>query len=144
MTMDYAGDVSPDDAMAMLTADKNAVLVDVRTRPEWQFVGLPDLSHVGKEPILLEWQFYPDMEANPTFVETLGSELARRGAPPDTPVLFLCRSGARSRSAAIALASKGRYRCFNVVGGFEGSPDEERHRGRLEGWKAKQLPWAQG
>lgn len=143
MTMDYAGDVSPGEAMAMLTEDRNAVLVDVRTRPEWQFVGLPDLSSIGKEAVLLEWQSYPAMGLNPNFVEALDAELSKRNAPADTPVLFLCRSGARSRAAAAALATGGRYRCYNVAGGFEGNPDEERHRGRLDGWKAQNLPWAQ-
>src|SRR5262245_11632911 len=103
MTMDYAGDLSPEDAMAMLQSDRNAVLVDVRTRPEWQFVGLPDLSSIGKEAVLIEWQSYPTMAVNPTFVEILEAELSKRHAPPDTPVLFLCRSGARSRAAAAAL-----------------------------------------
>lgn len=143
MTSDYAGDISPEEAMAILQSDRSAVLVDVRTRPEWQFVGLPDLSSIGNPVILLEWQSYPTMSPNPAFIDTLEAELTKLEAPPDTPLLFLCRSGARSRSAAMAATGRGHAKSFNIAGGFEGAPDQEGHRGRLEGWKARQLPWAQ-
>lgn len=143
MAAGYAGDVSADEAMAILRTEPNAVLVDVRSRPEWQFVGVPDLSSLGREAILLEWQSYPAMGVNPDFVETLTAELARKEVAADTPVLFLCRSGARSRSAAAALTAAGHTRCYNVAGGFEGPPDEEGHRGMVEGWKALRLPWSQ-
>jgi rhodanese-related sulfurtransferase len=59
-------------------------------------------------------------------------------------VLFLCRSGARSRAAAVALTGLGFAKAFNVAGGFEGDPDGERHRGNINGWKAAGLPWRQG
>ena len=42
--MSYAGDVPPREAYAALAADDDAVLVDVRTSAEWNYVGLPDLS----------------------------------------------------------------------------------------------------
>lgn len=143
MAADYAGDVSAEEAMAMLASDKSAVLVDVRSRPEWQFVGVPDLSALGKDVVLIEWQSYPTMGPNAGFNETLKAELARRGASADTPVLFLCRSGARSRSAALAMTAEGHSRCYNVAGGFEGPPDDAGHRGTVDGWKALRLPWAQ-
>jgi rhodanese-related sulfurtransferase len=59
-------------------------------------------------------------------------------------VLFICRSGQRSRGAAIAMTSAGYQRCYNVAEGFEGSHDGARHRGTVGGWKARQLPWVQG
>jgi rhodanese-related sulfurtransferase len=34
--------------------------------------------------------------------------------------------------------------CYNVAGGFEGPPDPDRHRGKVDGWKAVGLPWIQG
>ena len=46
--MSYAGDVSPKEAWDALSGDKKAVLVDVRTIPEWAYVGVPDLRSVGK------------------------------------------------------------------------------------------------
>ena len=143
MAGDYAGDVSPDEAMAILRAEPNAVLVDVRTKAEWSFVGVPDLSTLGREPVFLEWQSYPGMAVNPNFLPDLKRELARRATPEDAPVLFLCRSGARSRAAAVALTAEGQTRCLNISGGFEGGPDPSRHRGMIEGWKAIDLPWTQ-
>lgn len=143
MTTDYAGDVSPSDAMDVLRGEPDAVLVDVRSRPEWQFVGIPDLSELGKDAVLIEWQTYPAMQVNADFVHVLKSDLASKHIPDDAPLLFLCRSGARSQAAAAAMAAAGHTRCYNVTGGFEGPPDGEHHRGQVAGWKALRLPWAQ-
>ena len=115
--------------------------VDVRTRAEWSFVGVPDLSAAGKEPVLMEWQLFPTMSLNPGFAADLSSALGQ--ARKNAPVLFLCRSGARSRAAAIAMTGVGFSRCFNILGGFEGDLDGMKHRGRQNGWKAADLPWVQ-
>jgi rhodanese-related sulfurtransferase len=143
MAGDYGGDVSPDEALELLRTDPRAVLVDVRTEPEWSYVGVPDLSGLGREAVFLEWQSYPSMAVNASFVSDLKQELARRGTPDDAPILFLCRSGARSRSAARAMTEAGYGQCLNIAGGFEGGPDPSGHRGMLDGWKARSLPWAQ-
>jgi rhodanese-related sulfurtransferase len=137
----YAGDISSEEAWRVLSENPNAILVDVRTRAEWSFVGVPDLSAIGKEPLLAEWQVFPAMSTNPAFASDVSAALGaeRKSAP----VLFLCRSGARSRAAAIALTAAGFAQCYNVAGGFEGDLDEDRHRGRRNGWKASGLPWAQ-
>jgi rhodanese-related sulfurtransferase len=58
-------------------------------------------------------------------------------------VLFLCRSGGRSKSAAIAQTGAGYKKCYNVAGGFEGDLDADGHRGHIGGWKAAGLPWKQ-
>jgi rhodanese-related sulfurtransferase len=137
---DYAGDLSVQDAFALLKADPAANLVDVRTQAEWNFVGLPDLSGLGREAALIEWQMFPTMQVNPDFV---AATVEAVGANKDAPVLFLCRSGARSRSAAVALTAAGYTRAYNVAGGFEGDLDGTRHRGQKNGWKAAGLPWRQ-
>jgi rhodanese-related sulfurtransferase len=140
---EYAGDISATDAYELLEKDTSALLVDVRTKPEWAFVGTPDLSGIGREPIFIEWQEYPSMQTAPDFVQQLRSVVGKKGGDQSTPVLFLCRSGVRSRAAAIALTAAGYARCFNVAGGFEGGHDDQRRRGSLDGWKADGLPWAQ-
>lgn len=139
----YAGDVSVETAWSMLSAEPAAVLIDVRSTAEWSFVGVPDLSSLGKETALVEWQSFPSMAQNPSFLSTVKSVLAQRVGGVDAPVLFLCRSGARSRSAALALTAAGYTACYNVAGGFEGDLDRERHRGHVSGWKAAGLPWVQ-
>jgi rhodanese-related sulfurtransferase len=137
----YAGDISSEEAWRVLSENPDAVLVDVRTRAEWSFVGVVDLGSVGKQPVLAEWQSFPAMGVNDAFVEEVGAAL--RGASKDAPVLFLCRSGARSKAAAIAMTKAGFSQAYNVAGGFEGDLDETRHRGRRNGWKASGLPWIQ-
>jgi rhodanese-related sulfurtransferase len=138
--MNYDGDISPKQAWDMLAQDKAAVLVDVRTRPEWSFVGIPDLANLGKQVVLLSWQVYPEMKVDSDFVAKLKAELP---GGPDAPVLFLCRSGARSRAAAQALTAAGFSRCYNVSEGFEGDKDAGSHRGQRGGWKFASLPWIQ-
>jgi rhodanese-related sulfurtransferase len=137
--MSYAGDLRPSEAWKLLSEDERAQLVDVRTRPEWMFVGLPDLSSLGKRALLQSWQMFPSMEVDGEFTAAIASQVADR----DTPLLFICRSGGRSRAAAAAMNAAGYRRCYNVAEGFEGNPDAERHRGKTGGWKAAGLPWVQ-
>jgi rhodanese-related sulfurtransferase len=88
----------------------------------------------------VEWQGFPTGARNPGFVTEASQALGDKSAP----VLLLCRSGARSRAAAIALTEAGFAQAFNIAGGFEGDPDGEGHRGNRNGWKADNLPWRQG
>jgi len=145
MTSDqaYAGDISSTDAWKVLSEDGTAVLVDVRTRAEWTFVGVADLRGIGKEPALVEWQQFPQMDINPGFVDLVAGALGERNAGADTPVFFLCRSGGRSRAAAIAMTASGLRAAYNISDGFEGPQDADHHRGGIAGWKAAGLPWTQ-
>lgn len=137
--MSYAGDIVAEDAFAALASDPGAVLVDVRTRPELAYVGYPDLSTIGKQLVTIEWQQFPTGAQNPRFVD----ELDEQGVPRDAAVFFICRSGARSRFAAIAATTGGFTAAYNVAHGFEGPPDATGHRGTIAGWKASRLPWRQ-
>lgn len=123
-----------------LDRNPRAQLCDVRTDAEWAFVGIPDLSSIGKQAVLVPWQLYPTMEPNPGFV----AELREARLGPEDHVYFICRSGARSRAAAVAARAAGFANVYNVAAGFEGAPDAEGHRGTLSGWKAEGLPWRQG
>jgi len=135
----YAGDVSPNSAWQMLERDADAVLVDVRTTAEWNYVGAPDLRGLGKQIVPVEWQVYPTMQVNAGFADALRAA----GIAGDRPVLFLCRSGVRSKAAAQAMTAAGMSRCYNIIDGFEGPPDQAGHRGAVAGWKAAGLPWQQ-
>lgn len=134
--MTYAGDLTPTEAWDLLAREPEAVLVDVRSEAEWMFVGVPDLAELDKKLVMLSWTYWPSGERNPTFAETLA------GLGLTTPVLFICRSGARSRSAAIAATAAGIGPSYNVAEGFEGDLDAEGHRGG-SGWRARGLPWRQ-
>ena len=144
MSAQLVADVSVDDTWGRLKSDPKAVLVDVRTRAEWAFVGLPDLSSLSKRPVLAEWQTFPDNREDPAFAERLAASLHDAGIEADATVFFICRSGSRSKRAAEAMIGAGYKHCLNVADGFEGPLDNDRHRGRTGGWKAAGLPWAQG
>ncbi len=135
----YAGDLSPKEAWNLLESEPSAVLVDVRTRAEWTYVGVADLSPLSKKPVQLEWQTFPEGQRNARFAE----ELDAAGLDRDAPILFLCRSGARSAAAAKLMTERGYTRCYNISEGFEGDTDADRHRGRINGWKVRGLPWTQ-
>jgi len=143
MPRGYLADATPLETWEALRNDAGATLVDVRTAAEWSYVGLPDVSAIGKNLHRVEWQGFPTGALNPAFVETLGDALQTADVPRDAPIYFICRSGARSASAAAAMTVAGYARCYNVAGGFEGARDEKGHRGTVEGWKAAGLPWVQ-
>lgn len=133
----FLGDVSPAQAWRDLRDRAETVLVDVRTRPEWAYVGGPDLAGLDKPVVQVEWLVFPAMEINPHFLR----ELRERGVTPDQTVYLICRSGVRSRQAAELLAGHG-YATHNVADGFEGQIDPDGHRG-VGGWRAEGLPWRQ-
>ncbi len=117
---EYAGDLELAEAWALLSQDPKAQLIDVRTIAEWNFVGLPDLSELQRRAHCIEWQRYPTMQPNPNFTADAAEALQAAGADPKTPIPFLCRSGARSRAAAMAMTRAGFEKAFNIAGGFEG------------------------
>jgi rhodanese-related sulfurtransferase len=129
----YAGALLPSEANAILRTIANAKLVDVRTQAE--------LDWVGRIPgaLTIEWNSWPEGEKNTNFIEQL------KTTAPDNqaPLMFLCRSGARSHHAAVAAMQAGYVNSFNVLEGFEGDKDENGHRNKLGGWRAAGLPWVQ-
>jgi rhodanese-related sulfurtransferase len=139
----YAGDMLAAEAFRLLSETGSARLVDVRTKAEWAYVGVPDLSVMNKVPLLLEWQIYPSMEVDANFADRLSKTLGESSATKDGVLVFLCRSGVRSRQAAIAMTSAGWGPCLNISDGFEGPLDPSNHRNSVGGWRASGLPWRQ-
>ena len=126
----YAGALLPAEAHKLMQA--GAKLVDVRTKPE--------LQYVGKVPgsVAVEWQTYPGNRENPEFLGELAASVSK-----DTPVMFLCRSGARSHAAAEAATRAGWKEAYNILEGFEGDKDAAQHRSSVGGWRKAGLPWVQ-
>lgn len=126
----YSGAVTPQEAWALMQGLPGVKIVDVRTQPEWQFVG------VVPQAELIEWKRYPLMSLNPDFLTRLKAAVDR-----ESMVLFLCRSGVRSHEAAALAAQHGYTESYNILEGFEGDKDENQQRGKCNGWKAAGLPW---
>jgi rhodanese-related sulfurtransferase len=130
--MSYAGDLTPQEAWAKL--EQGAILVDVRTEGEWAHIGIPDTKATDNDPLFIQWTF-PGGIPNPDFITDLTQQ-----APEDnsTELVFICRSGQRSISAAIA-ATRAGFTSYNVLEGFEGDPDRYGER-TVNGWKNRGLP----
>ncbi len=128
--LSYAGALLPAEAHRLMQA--GAKLVDVRTKPE--------LLYVGSIPgaLAIEWQTYPGSRPNPEFIGELAAATRK-----DEAVMFICRSGARSHSAAEAAMRAGWQETYNVLEGFEGDKDDQKHRNTVGGWRKTGLPWTQ-
>ena len=131
----YKGDVNPQEAFEQLSSNNNAVMIDVRTRAEWAFVGVPAVERMAT----ISWQQFPLMQVNEEFV----AAVKEFGISNTADIYLICRSGSRSAAAASLLTESGFTSCYNVAEGFEGDLDEGRHRGKTNGWKARGLPWIQ-
>jgi rhodanese-related sulfurtransferase len=126
----YAGALLPSEARELMEAGTK--LVDVRTKPEIQYVGrIPDSLEI-------EWQTWPGGKPNPGFIGELAKAVAK-----DEPAMFICRSGARSNGAAEAAHRAGWKEAYNVLEGFEGDKDGDGHRNTVNGWRKAGLPWNQ-
>jgi len=142
--MNYAGDLSPEGCWQALRENgASTFLIDVRTRPEWVFVGIVETEPDMHPVILQEWQVFPTMQVDSDFQNALSAKLEELGANSSSTLCFICRSGVRSQSAAVAMTAMGYENCLNVLEGFEGDADEHGHRGFTNGWKVKGLPWRQ-
>ena len=130
-SLPYAGSVTPVEAWKLFN-DGEAALVDVRSAEERKFVGnVPGSIHVA-------WATGTSLTRNPRFVRELETKVKK-----DSVVLLLCRSGKRSALAAEAATKAGFTQVFNVLEGFEGDIDTEKHRGTENGWRFHRLPWIQ-
>ncbi|HAT31977.1 MAG TPA: sulfurtransferase [Janthinobacterium sp.] len=130
----YAGAVTAQEAQALLEADPAIKLIDVRTNAERDWVGrvaIPAAQHGA-----VQWSTYPGGAVNPDFLAQLAA-----GAGKDEVLLFLCRSGVRSRHAARLATENGYHHCYDILEGFEGDKDEHGHRKHVGGWCKAGLPW---
>ncbi|GAB2885789.1 rhodanese-like domain-containing protein [Paraburkholderia jirisanensis] len=130
----YAGALSPAEAFELLQLDPRTRLVDVRTRAELDWIGRPLIG--DGQYAHVEWTRYPGGVPNTEFLDQL-----RQVATPDTPVLLLCRSAARSKLAAVAATQAGFTKALDLLEGFEGDKDSQGHRKTVSGWCYRGLPW---
>ena len=130
----YAGAVTPQEAHALLEADANVKLIDVRTNAERDWVGRVGI--VPAQHAAVEWNLYPGCALNAGFLEQLAAVAGKQDV-----LLFLCRSGVRSRHAARLATEHGYPNCYDILEGFEGDKDASGHRKTVGGWCQAGLPW---
>ena len=140
----------PKEAQTFLKTQKGRVLfVDVRTRAEAQFLGMPEgvdalVPYVEFQDFMTDWDekrgFYK-LEPFSDFVPEVGRRLKEKGLTKDDPVVLICRAGERSSRAADLLADSGYRQVYVVVQGYEGELSD-RGRRSVNGWKNAGLPWS--
>lgn len=134
-------EITPPEAWEILQSQTGAVLIDVRTTMEYQYVGHPmDSIHVP-------WKEAPDWEVNPDFVKLVREAISKRTGKNEgiesLAVMTICRSGKRSMDAAEALVKDGFQQVYNIEEGFEGDRDSKNQRNTINGWRFHNLPWEQ-
>ena len=116
------------DIKSYLMAESNSVLLDVRTKEEWETIGKPDGEKIGLKTYFLSIQFGKERIFNENFIQ----EIKNLNISKDQEILIICRSGIRSQLAA-ELLTKESYTCSNISDGFEGN-------NKNIGWKKCELP----
>lgn len=126
--------LTPTQCFSLMQENSHAVMIDVRTKMEHTFIGRPvcNIVHIA-------WKEFPDWQVNPDFVAQVNQVVADK----NTPILLLCRSGVRSLEAANCLEKSGFTQLINILEGFEGNLDADKHRGTTGGWRFCGLPWEQ-
>ena len=131
---------------------KNAgrvLFVDVRTRAEAMFVGMPStvdglVPFVETEEVMTTWDNAKSaykLEPMQDFVPEINRRLKEKQLTKEDIVVLICRSGDRSSRAANRLAEDGFKRVYTVADGFEGDMSKEGRR-NVNGWKNADLPWS--
>ena len=133
LSLPYAGAVTPQEAYQLLQEEKSIKLIDVRTNAERDWVGQAQID--PEQLHAVQWNLYP-AQANPNFLKEL-----EQVAGKNTVMLFLCRSGVRSKAAAQLATEQGYTNCYDILGGFEGDKDQHGHRKTTDGWCFAGLPW---
>lgn len=133
--------ISPQQGWEILQDDQHAVLLDVRTSVEYEYVGHPlNAMHIP-------WKEAPDWNVDTGFANKVREALVKQSSseldPRDTNILLICRSGKRSQAAAEELDRQGFNHLYNIEDGFEGDLDKNRHRNTVNGWRVEGLPWEQ-
>ena len=116
------------DIGSYLMAEPNSVLLDVRTKEEWNTIGKPDGEKIGLKTYFLSIQFGDERIFNENFIQ----EFKNLNIGQDHEILTMCRSGGRPQAAA-ELLTKENYTCSNISDGFEGNQENV-------GWKKCDLP----
>lgn len=114
------------DAFELLSKNIDSYLIDTRSDLEWKTTGIPDLSSIDKETILLNWGPILDK----SFFEQYKKFLFISFNQNDS-LFFICRSGSRSLMAAQFAVKFGFKNSFNIYDGFYNDNDQN--------WK-KNLP----
>lgn len=137
---------------AEMLQGSDAVFIDVRSRPELNFTGVAERVDVHIPLMVLPEKAVFNakkggyrMKFNPDFVLAFETYLMENGYDETTPVVLICRSGARSAKAANILREMGYANVWSVTDGFEGDKAKagaQKGQRVVNGWKNAGLAWS--
>lgn len=129
----------------------NSLFIDVRTRAEVNFLGIPAMADANIPYMKLnEWYAWDEkkndfkMEVNSEFQSEIERRLTAKGLTKNDTVILICRSGSRSAKAADLLAGLGYTKVYSIAEGYEGDTAKEgSQKGQrvVNGWKNSGLAW---
>ena len=138
-------------AYDMTKNNKKALFVDVRTRSEINFLGMPTLADANIPYMRMnEWYAWNEkkqsfkLDVNSDFEKNIAARLKAKSLSKSDPIILMCRSGSRSAKAANLLAEMGYKKVYTVVDGYEGDKvkvGEFKGMRMKNGWKQAKLPW---
>lgn len=138
-------------AYDMTKNNKKALFVDVRTRSEINFLGMPTLADANIPYMRMnEWYAWNEkkqsfkLDVNSDFEKNIAARLKTKSLSKSDPIILMCRSGSRSAKAANLLADMGYKKVYTVVDGYEGDKvkvGEFKGMRMKNGWKQAKLPW---
>ncbi len=140
--------LSPKEAHDMVKANPEKVLfVDVRTPEELYFVGYAEgvdknipLAYVNYSKLHKKGKKFVSKK-NKNLVSQVEAALKAKGLTKEDKIIFICRSGDRSASAAGLMDKAGYKKVYSIVTGTEGDKDKETKKRTVNGWKNDALPW---
>ena len=137
--------------IASKAADKT-LFVDVRTREEVNFLGMPTVADANIPYMQLnEWMAWNEkkknfkMEVNSDFADVVAERMTEKNLGKNDRIIFICRSGSRSAKAADLLAKLGYTNVYSVTEGYEGDKAKagtQKGQRVVNGWKNAGLPWS--
>jgi rhodanese-related sulfurtransferase len=109
MADEMLGQLTPEQLQTLQATD-TALIVDVRTAPEWQATGVVP----GSQKLTF---FDKDGNSNP---EQWLKDLEKLKSSPEQPVILVCRSGNRSSKVGAFLLQRGMKNVSHLNGGIQG------------------------
>lgn len=135
-----------------LATEEKVLFIDVRTRAEVNFLGMPTVADANIPYMELDPMYAWDekkgvfkMDPNSGFVTEVEQRLQEKGLTRDSKVVLICRSGDRSAKAVDLLAKVGYKRVYSVVDGYEGDQAKDgpsKGQRVVNGWRNSNLPWS--
>jgi len=137
---------------ADMLSNEDVLFVDIRSRAEVAFLGLPNRVDVHIPYMVMpmmasfnEDKGVYDLEINSDFPLDFKNYAEAHGVSSDAPIILMCRSGSRSARAADLLADMGYNQVYSLIDGYEGDKAKDgpgKGQRMVNGWRNAGLDWS--